>query len=259
MSFMQLMSFRLLRSKSAMSTVLGMLIFIGILFTCVMPFFLYINEVNSLYDQTIIEMKQLDRDRSLENIDVYAYPLDQNGSQISLYIKNQSPLTVEIVRIWINDQYFPCNLQISGMGENTTDPIDIQDMLSQVEGVEYFQVKVTTARGNTFSSKTNPLQYSDESGWSGGQSFAINIVIELDKGVYYFIIEVSNSNGTVIYSEEIWVLLESSVMRKIDVSGPDMYHVEITQTQGPDKTWTTDVQITLEEPTKWVYPPKDYW
>ena len=257
--FMQPMLFHPLKSRSAMSTVLGMLIFIGVLFTCVMPFFLYINQVNSLYDQTIMEMKEFDQERSLENIDVYAYPLNQSSSQISLYIKNRCPLTVEIVRVWIGNQYFPYDLQISGMGENTTDPIDIQDMLSQVSGVESFQVKVTTARGNTFSSKTNPLQYSSGSGWSGGQSFAINIVIEIDPGVYDFIIEITNSDGTTIYNEEIWVILESSIMRKVDVSGPDTYHIEITQTQGPDKTWSTDVQITLEEPTKWVYPPRDYW
>jgi len=256
---MQLMLFRLLKSKSAMSTVLGMLIFIGIIFTCVMPFFLYINHVNSLYDQTIVEMKQFDRDRALENIDVYAYPIDQSSSQIRLYIKNQCPLTVEIVRIWINDRYFPYNLQVPGMGENITNPIDIQDMISQVEGVESFNAKVTTARGNTFSSLTNPLQYSNESGWGGGPSFAINIVIELDKGVYYFIINVKNSNGTTIYHDEVWVILESSIMRRVDISGPDTYTVDITQTQGPDKTWSTNVQITLEEPTKWVYPPKDYW
>jgi len=253
------MLFSLLRKKSAMSTVLGMLIFIGILFTCVMPFFLYINQVNSLYDQTIVKMKQLDRDRSLENIDAYAYPLNQSSSQICVYVKNRCPLTVEIVRVWINDEYFPCNLQVAGMEENTTDPINVQDMLSQVEGVGSFQVKVVTARGNLFSSQTNPLQYSNDSGWSGGQSFAINIVIELDAGVYNFEIQVDNSNGTTIYCEEIWVIFESSIMRKVDVSGPDTYHVEITQTQGPDKTWSTDVEITLEEPTKWVYPPKDYW
>ena len=255
---MRLMLFRL-KSKSAMSTVLGILIFIGILFTCVMPFFLYINEVNSIYDQTVIEMKHFDQDRAFENIDVYAYPLNQSSNQICVYIKSRCPLTVEIVRIWINDQYFPYNLQIPGMDEGTTDPIDVQDMISQVEGVESYQVKVTTARGNTFSSLTNPLQYSNDSGWGGGQSFAINIVIELDPGVYDFDIEVENSNGTTIYSEEIWVLFESSIMRKVDVSGPDTYHVVITQTHGQDKTWTTDVQITWEEPTKWVYPPKDYW
>ncbi len=259
MLFMQLTLLHPLKSKSAMSTVLGMLIFVGILFTCVMPFFLYINKVNSLYDQTVVEMKQQDQDRALENIAVYAYPLNQSSSQIRLYIKNQCPLTVEIVRIWINNEYYASNLQISGMGENTTSPIDIQDMLSQVEGVGSFQVKVTTSRGNTFSSLTNPLQYSNESGWGGGPSFAVNIVIELELGVYYFIINVDDSNGTTIYHDEVWVVLESSIMRRVDVSGPGTYHVEITQTHGPDKTWSTDVQITLEEPTKWVYPPKDYW
>jgi hypothetical protein len=236
-----------------------MLIFIGVLFTCVMPFFLYINEVNSIYDRTVTEMKEFDKHRSLEKIAVYAYPINQSSSQIGLYIKNQCPLTVEIVRVWINDQYFPYDLEIPGMGENTTAPIDIGDMLSQVEGVETFLVKVATSRGNIFSSETNPLEYSNVSGWSGGQSFAINIVIEVDPGVYDFVVEVSNSNGTRIYYEEIWVIFDTSIMRKVDVSGPDTYTVDITQTQGPDKTWSTNVQVTLEEPTQWVYPPKDYW
>jgi len=108
-----------------MSTILGMLIFIGVLFTCVMPFFLYINEVNSLYDQTVIEMKQLDQDRTLENIEVYAYPLNDTDNQISLYIKNQCPLTVEIVRIWVNDESYSYNLQIPGMSWNITNPINV--------------------------------------------------------------------------------------------------------------------------------------
>jgi hypothetical protein len=236
-----------------------MLIFIGVLFTCVMPFFLYINEVNSIYDRTVTEMKEFDQQRSLEKIAVYAYPLNETSNQIGVYIKNQCPLTVEIVRIWINDYYFPCSLKISGMDENTTDSIDIEGLLSQVDGVETFLVKVVTSRGNVFSSQTNPLQYSNVSGWSGGQSFAINIVIEVETGVYNFVIEVFNSNGTRIYYEEMWVMFDTSIMRKIDVSGPDTYSVNITQTQGPDKTWSTIVQITLEEPTKWVYPPKDYW
>ena len=242
-----------------MSTILGMLIFIGVLFTCVMPFFLYINEVNGIYDRTVMEMKEFDQQRAMEKLAVYAYPLNESSDEVRVYVKNQSPLTVRIVRIWVNDRYFPFSLEISGMGENTTDPIDIGDMLSEAEGLKNFNIKVVTSRGNSFSSLTNPLQYSNESGWGGGQTFAINIVIEVESGIYYFIIEVSNSNGTTIYYEELWVMFDTSIMRKVEVSGPDTYHVEITQTQGPDKTWQTDVQITLEEPTKWVYPPKDYW
>jgi len=249
----------LLKSRAAISTVLGMLIFVGILFTCVMPFFLYINEVNSLYERKIIEMKQFDQERSLEKLDVYAYPLNQSSNQISLYIKNRSPFTVEIVRIWINDQYIPYSIQIPGTNECTTDPIDVQDILPH-EDVESFYIKVTTARGNMFPSQTNPLQYSSDYGWSGGHSFAINLVIEMDAGVYNFIISVTSSNGTTIYYEEVWVLHSVSLMRKISVSGPDTYHIRVVQTMGIDRTCERDVQITLEEPTKWVYMdyPEDF-
>jgi len=258
---MQHTLFRNLRKKkSGMATILGMLIFIGILFTCVLPFFLYINQVNSLYDQTVVEMKQFDQDRALEKIDVYAYPLSQTSNELSIYVKNQCPLSVEIVRIWVEDECFEYSLQVPGMGHNTTESINIGDLLPQTEGeTESYKVKVTTSRGNTFSSLTNPLQYSNGSGWAGGPSFAINIVIELDKGVYFFNIHVEDSGGTTVYDEDIWVILESSIMRNVNVDGPDTYHVEITQTHGPDKTWSTDVEITTEEPTKWVYPPRDYW
>ena len=251
MWFMQLMLSRLLKSGSAMSTILGMLIFIGILFTCVMPFFLYINEVNSLYDQTVVEMKQEDQNRALENIEVYAYPLNDTDNQISLYIKNQCPLTVEIVRIWINDQFYSYNIQILGMNWNITDPLNVTLPES---GSSFFYVKVTTARGNCFSSRTNPLSYTAESGWSGGGELSINIVISRDYHgtVTYNVLVTRVSDSTIICDDSVTLIGNTpSYFKKVGIEMPDTYNVTITKGTTPLKE--EQVEVSWQNPTEWVY------
>jgi len=251
MPFMQLTLFHLLKSRTAMSTVLGMLIFIGVLFTCVMPFFLYINQVNSLYDQTVIEMKQLDHDRTLENIEVYAYPLNDTGNQISIYIKNQCPLTVEIVRIWINDYYYTSDLQISGMSWNITDPINVT--LPESNSTAFY-VKITTARGNCFSSRTNPLSYTAESGWSGGGELSINVVISRDyNGKVTYNIKVTKvSDGSIICDDDVTLIGNTrSYFKKVGIELPDTYNVRITK--GDTLLREEQVEVTWQSPTQWVY------
>jgi len=249
--FMQPMLFHPLKSRSAMSTVLGMLIFIGVLFTCVMPFFLYINQVNSLYDQTIIEMKQFDQERSLENIEVYAYPLNDTGNQISLYIKNQCPLTVEIVRIWVNDEFYSYTIQIPGMSWNITSPINVT--LPQSNSTSFY-VKVTTARGNGFSSLTNPLSYTAGSGWGGGGELSINVVISRNyNGKVTYNIKVTKvSDGSIVCDDDVTLIGNTrSYFKKIGIETPDIYDVTITK--GTTLLREEQVEVSWENPTQWVY------
>jgi len=234
-----------------MSTVLGMLIFIGILFTCVMPFFLYINQVNSLYDQTVVEMKRQDQDSSLENIEVYAYPLNDTSNQVSLYIKNQCPLTVEIVRIWINDQFYSYNIQIPGMSWNITDPLNV----TLPEGdSSSFHVKVTTARGNCFSSRTNPLSYTAGSGWSGGGELSINIVISRDyHGTVTYNVKVTRvSDSSIICNDDVTLIGNTlSYFKKVGIEMPDTYNVKITK--GTTLLKEEQIEVSWQNPTEWVY------
>jgi len=248
---MQLTLFRPFRSKSAMSTVLGMLIFIGVLFTCVMPFFLYINQVNSIYDQTVVEMKRQDQDRTLENVEVYAYPLNETGNQIRLYIKNQCPLTVEIVRIWINNQFYSYNVQIPGMSWNITDPLNITLPESNSS---FYYVKITTARGNCFSSRTNPLSYTAGSGWSGGGELSINIVISRDYrgSVTYHIRVTKVSDGSIIFDDDVTLVgTTPSYFKKIGIEVPNVYNVEITKDGALFKQ--EQVEVDWQNPTVWIY------
>lgn len=252
MLFMQPMLLHPHKSKSAISTVLGMLIFVGILFTCVMPFFLYINKVNSLYDQTVIEMKQKDQERATENVEVYAYPLNETSNQISIYIKNQCPLTVEIVRAWVNDQFYSFNnVQISGMSWNVTDPINVT--LPETNSSLYY-VKVTTARGNVFSSRTNPLYYSAESGWSGGGELAINVVISRNYSgrVTYNIRVVKISDSSVVCNDNVTLLGNTpSYVKKVVIEIPDTYNVVVSRDSVTLKE--EQVEVTWQDPTQWVF------
>lgn len=235
-----------------------MLIFVGVLFTCVMPFFLYINQVNSIYDQTVIEMKNLDQDRALEKIDVYAYPISQSSNTISVYVKNRCPLSVQVIRVWINDRNFTMSLQVPGMTYNITSPIDISAMLP-TEGSKSFKVKVTTTRGNTFSSLTNPLYYSQGSGWSGGGSLAIHIVLtKQSTGTERFTILVTKvvdgGTGTVICNEQVSMLGNTqSYFKRVDVPEPATYHVKITRQRDSAVIYDLDVEVIWQNPSQWVY------
>jgi len=234
-----------------MSTILGMLIFMGVLFTCVLPFFLYINEVNSLYDQTVIEMKQRDQERALENIEVYAYPLNDTNNQISLYIKNQCPLTVEIVRIWVNDEFYSYTIQIPGMSWNITSPINVT---LPKNGSSSFYVKITTARGNGFSSRTNPLSYTAESGWSGGGELSINVVITRDYNgrVTYNINVTKVSDGEIVCDDDVTFIGNTrSYFKKVVIEMPSIYNVRVTK----EDTLLREeqVEVSWQSPTQWIY------
>ncbi|MEM2111605.1 MAG: hypothetical protein QXX08_06980 [Candidatus Bathyarchaeia archaeon] len=246
-------------SKAAVSTVLGMLIFIGILFTCVIPLFLYVNQVNSYYDQAVLEMKHLDDNKQRETIDVYAYPLDtsKETKSIYVYVKNQCPLSVEILRIWVNDLCYNYSLEVPAMGWNVTEAIDISGMLP-TEGNITINIKVTTTRGNIISSLINPLFYSSIAGWSSSGTLSINIVINRDhSGTETFNVKVYKVVGlteTIICDEDIRMIGNTiSYVKKVDLSDIGSYHVMVKYKGGSAYLYNNYIQINLANPCYWVY------
>lgn len=254
-----LLSFQPRRSRSGMSTVLGMLIFIGVLFTCVIPLFLYVNSVNTIYNQEVLVMRNFDTDREMELITPYAHPCEQSGSTVSVYVKNKCPFSVEIVMIWINDQKFSCSLLIPGMGYGTTIPIDISGMLPTQSGeTEHFNIKVTTTRGNTVSSLTNPLIYTKETtggSWSGGSGFAINIIIEGKFMQKYNIKVCDASDPTKVYhNEDVWLFLETNYFKKVDIPPEERsYAVTITRLKPTGWSYTETIDVDWEHTSHWIY------
>ena len=241
------------RDKSGMATVLGMLIFVGVLFTCVIPLFLYVNKVNSIYDTAVTRMRQFDQDRESERIDVYAYPSGNPPDKISIYVKNKRPLSVKIVRVWINDDPFNFSFQISAMEGRTIEPI-----LVDLTESKAFYIKVMTSRGDLFSSFTNPLYYTsgDGGGWSGGMGLTVQIVIEtVTEPVRFFHINVTNLLATppFIYTADVVKRAhESSCLTVVTVPYQATYLVTVTDNQGI-LLKETDVAVDLNNPSGFVH------
>ncbi len=168
-------------SRSGVASVFGMILAVAIIATTVIPLFLYVNQVNNMYDKTAEEMRALDQKRSLESLKVYIY-LINNGSALNIQIKNVCVSNVRVVRIWV-------------MVNNTCYSLtDVPELGSEIEpattrtisgfslplGEKIVKVEVTTSRGNKFAAENNPL-YASEDIW-GWEPFTINVVMEADNG-----------------------------------------------------------------------------
>ena len=170
------------KSKSGISTILGMLICVGILFSVVIPLFLYVNMVNNIYNRTVVEMRELDQRRSMESITVFAYPTA--GQCLSVYTRNKCVLNVNVTRIWITD--LENNTVHLLDGSNLPDlPLLLTPGLEKIVSINmssfalgaYVNIDASTERGNVLASESNTLHITAEGGWEVFP-YTIDVVIE---------------------------------------------------------------------------------
>jgi archaellum component FlaF (FlaF/FlaG flagellin family) len=172
---------------------MGTLIFIGILFTAVIPMALVMKQADNFYAEKVYEMKNRDDERSKENVFVSAYP----GASTTIYVKveNNGNVPVKIVRVWINDESFSVDTSLVSNSYQTLGLFSI----SIVSG-ESVQVKAVSERGNLFYSISGPLLYSN------GQWFTVSlgvcVVIYNPKGGQFKI--VLRNNTAPVWSETIY-------------------------------------------------------
>ena len=162
-------------AKRGISTVLGVLLMVGILFTTIIPIYIYVNAVNNYYDRTVVDMKIADQERSMEDLDVYAWGSADTNDSIDVFLENKGSISLNVVRIWAmrtdlqktliftaeNDSS-PLPLQLNPSNQTTIFNLNLSTILESSE-TDYFNIYVTTARGNKFTSKTNPLHHNG--GW----------------------------------------------------------------------------------------------
>lgn len=226
---------------------MGTLLFIGILFTCAIPFYLRVNQANIYYEQVVGEMKVLDGMRGTEMLEVYAYPLSQTSKDLNIYIKNMCPIPVTLVAVWVNDDIetsILSNSTIPPSGEETYGPLTVSPVVG-----ESFNIKVLTRRGNKFISLTNPLVYT-EGGWSGCD-LAINVVF---KSLGHFHLIIKDSNMKVIEDSYVFRPPSSDVLKRVPISIPGTYSVEVTKLPNtPVPVYPSEVTVNLSEPSVWVY------
>lgn len=140
------------KSKSGVSTLVGGAIIIGIVLTILTPLFISANEMTSYYDAIAIEMRELDQQRSWEELDAYALHSEEG---VIITIKNTGSLTVNITRIWVypDNSAYRVFEQASLLKSGVQITINDEEINSYVNslGTDNYNIKIATDRGNLFN------------------------------------------------------------------------------------------------------------
>lgn len=221
------------------STILGTLIFVGIIFSAVIPMMLVVKQADTLHEMRKHELGILDQERGDEALYVYVQTVDTAEDPRTLIIKvqNKGALSVNIVRLWINDESIPIEYNIqpmSGIEEIFSYPVPEED------GSYY--IVVTTNRGNSVAFDTY-LNWDFDLGWDSDVKL-VNVLINSLPG-NIFKIEVTGPS----YDEEALTLKYEP--KFFDVVNEGQYTVKIYR--GTKEIYSEQATITLSEPVYWVF------
>ncbi len=128
------------------ASILGTLVFVGIIFTSFIPMMLLMNQADMLYDMNKHEMEILGVERTSENIVFYTLAQKLSGQlpTLSFIIENRGESVTTIERIWINNEPKNIGEPISSMNSYQTDPFEVDSV------DESYIIKLDTDRGNVF-------------------------------------------------------------------------------------------------------------
>lgn len=215
------------RGRSGTSTILGTLIFIGIMFTAVIPMMLVMRQADIFYEMEKFEGGRLDEEHSREDIDFYIYTEPGVDEEIYVRIENRGDAPVKIVRVWINNvEYFqagnPQGENINSMDTKTLFPFTVMTL----KDLTSYTVKVVTEKGTVFSSEAGTLHHSAD-GWYT-PSLGICVHIDNFKGRYEITITkddktwgyLSDHDEHVDIEEMFWVDLPGTYFVTIEKLDP---------------------------------------
>jgi len=238
-----------MRSKrKGISTLLGTLIFIGVLFSAIIPMELVMKQADTYYTQAVKVNSQFEYEKASEDMKMYAYPVGDTSNEIRVKVDNRCEIPIEIIRLWIRDEYIEINESVSVGGSETFGPytVDLQEDTS-------YPIRVVTGRGNIFGSISDNLYYGDGVWYTPSLGISINIANE--KGKYY--LKVSNAT----WSEEYTTQGQDfgDLIKYFEVSEPGNYYVVARKSTGggyqdlPGTPMTVVIQWPDGTPIVFVY------
>ena len=233
-----------LRNKRGTSTILGTLIFIGILFTAVIPMYLVMKQADTIYEKKTTEMKRLDEERDIEALQVNVYPLSQYLGPLNVTVINKCGLPVTFVRLWVNDDHSDLDKTAQPMNSIDLAQIEVSPTVDSS-----YNIEVITMRGNTFVSETGTLHYGSD-GWYA-DFLAINVAIS-SQGVHF---QINITKGDdIIYDEQVTKTSGSvTYIKTYYVSTPGEYHVKIMKSGNTIHEETVNIEWYKGYPAVWVY------
>jgi hypothetical protein len=258
------------KTKRGLSTVLGVLLGVGILFTTVIPLFLYVNSVNNYYDATVVNMGIADQERSMEDLIFYTYGHTDEGDELfDLFIINPGSITLNVTHVWVvrtdledegtlvfssQNVSAPINgvslpLQLAPSNQMTIQNLTVTTILDTDPDKNYFNVYITTARGNKFPSSTNPLHKNGNWGTSGNWPW-IDVRINSDDGSDDFTI---NIKCDTIGYDESWFAYHINGPYSLICKLPDIGAYNVTAWRDDVNLGTHQCFLTVLYPIAYVY------
>ena len=195
---------------------IGVLIFIGILFSAVVPMQLVMNQADQIYARKHKETLILDEERSAENVRVVAYPNSSNSSELILHIENRGNIPVKIVRAWFNDGYQNAATVIQSMDKTNLGPFPVTP-----QNDTYYKIFVTTERGNIYRSITGSIYYADDTWYT--PSLSITVYILNEQGQYK--IWVKNGTQQQVGYWESGGVIHDDILQTFEVDKSGFYTV----------------------------------
>jgi len=161
--------------KKGTSTILGTLIFIGILFSAVAPMLLTMRQADVYYEQRKHEVSVLDEEKTREDLTFYVYP--DTNDDLMVIVDNHCAMSLKVVRIWINNEIQTESTSIGPLESADFGPYDISPVVGDT-----YNVRITSERGNVYESSSGELEY-DSSGWVV-DSKVINVLVSASGVVF---------------------------------------------------------------------------
>jgi hypothetical protein len=238
------------RKRKGVSTILGTLIFIGILFTSVIPMMLVMNQADTLYEQKKLEIGRFDEERAREQADVYVYPTDGSTSQyLTIKVTDRCELAMRIVRIWINDTIYPADFLVLSMESKDLGSYNVDPK----NGSEY-DIEVTSERGNVYENGGGTMSYIDDH-WVV-ENLLINVLISESGVVFKIYLYIKEGESwTQIDYVQVWKI-GGSAFKCFDVTGRGSPHdYKVTVKRGSSIIHEEEVLMNWPAgpPVIWVY------
>ncbi|MBA7665990.1 hypothetical protein ES703_74065 [subsurface metagenome] len=216
------------------STIYGVMIFVGIMFTAVIPMLLVMNQANTLQEMRKVEVGRLDEEHAMEDICFYLTPtVESEKPVLTLEISNRGELAVRITRVWINDTLrddFDCIIPPISDSDLKIDSLTVPENQESV----IYHVMAVTDRGNIFSPTCGIPNYNPESQvWTMGD-YMIDVTMEKPKHSLHIIVvfDPEGENPVTVCDEDLPYWWNSY---PINVPDAGTYLVKIYQFYGQFK------------------------
>jgi hypothetical protein len=222
-----------------MTSILGTLLFIGIIFTSIIPMQLVMLQIDTMESQILQELEATDDEKELESLSLISYPTTQDSDKLKIRVQNLGNIAITLSKLWIKDTSYDLNDSVDIGQIKVLGPFTV----SLEENTSY-PVTVITERGNVFGSDAGNMIFSSLGIWFT-PSLGINVYIANDKGKYY--IQVSNSTWSDDYLTEGQDFGDVIVLFDVETLGTYNVVCKKNSSTGPNLPGTP-VDVTISWP-----------